>query len=268
MPAQSLAQGNRFLALTRQAYWYRRPMRLIHVVAPLAVLALAGCGVMPVPTLTSTPTLSPSPTPTFSASPEPVAGDILFTLSATITSPVGATARVEQVVYAPVPDIDDEDAVVAQLDEECDGWRGRFTSPDYLVSAITVTDTSTGGKRWAPTGQVVVSMAGTAVYQGDYTPFQAYCASVQALVPATIRAVTPVPAGGSPDSAEGWGTITYGFGIATEAGTDVLDPRYTQISDCTVVVTPLARSLSTNAERWATSVIGQPNACELNPAGV
>ena len=249
-------------------------MRLIHVAALVSVLALAGCGTMPVPIAseTSTPAPSatvkpatPSPTPT----PAPTAsGEVLFTISATLTSPVGAVAHIEQVVYAPTAKLADANAVDAQLDEECNGWRARFDDHEYLVGAITVTDRSTAGKKWAPTGQVVVTMAGTAVYQGDFTSFQSNCSSVQALVPGRIRGVTPVRASGSPDSAEGWGTFTYGFGIATEAGTDATDPRYTQLTDCKVVVSAAAKKLSANAAGWTSAAAARPGACEVNTPGV
>ncbi|MBX3100253.1 MAG: hypothetical protein KF761_11820 [Salinibacterium sp.] len=248
-------------------------MRPIHVAIVASVLALAGCGVMPVPTGSGTPTTSPSPsasvaTPSASPTATSAASDVLFTISATLTSPVGAIAHIEQVVHAPTSELSDVASVTAQLDEECDGWRARFGQPDYVVSIITTTDLSTGGKKWSPAGQVVVSMAGTAVYQGDFTPFQSYCTSVQALIPATIRGVTPVPAGGSPDSAEGWGTITYGFGIATEPGTDATDPQYTQLSDCAITVTALGKQLSAIAAKWTSSNISHPGSCEVNHPGV
>lgn len=246
-------------------------MKLLPAVALLPLLALAGCGVMPVPTGTGTPTGSPTPTFTSSPTPSPAptaTGDVLFTISATLTSPVGATAHIEQVVYAPTATLSDSAAVEAQLDEECDGWRDRFTATDYLVSEITTTDTSTGGKKWAPSGQVVVSLAGTSVFQGDFTPFQSYCSSVQALVPASIRGVTPVTAGGNPDSAQGWGSLTYGFGIATEAGTDATDPRYTQLTDCAITVSPAARAASANAASWTAAMLAHPGACEVNSPGV
>ncbi|CAN5302888.1 hypothetical protein BH09ACT5_BH09ACT5_11260 [soil metagenome] len=247
-------------------------MRLIPVAALVSVLALAGCGTMPVPLPTGTASTSPSPTaPAASPSPTPgptASGDVLFTISATLTSPVGAVAHLEQVVYAPTAELDDSDAVDAQLDEECDGWRVRFDDHEYLVGAITLTDASTGGKKWAPSGQVVVTMAGTAVYQGDFTPFQSYCSSMQALIPGSIRGVTPVLAGGSPDSAEGWGTFTYGFGIATEPGTDAADPRYPQLSGCTVTVSAAAKKLSTNAASWTSAAASRPGACEVNTPGV
>lgn len=248
-------------------------MRLIHVAAAVSLLALAGCGVMPVPTGSGTPTGSPTATLSSAPTPTPTpvstaAGEVLFTISATLTSPVGAVARIEQVVYAPTGTLADSDAVEAQLDEECDGWRARFPAHDYLVTAITTTDLSTGGKKWAPSGQVVVTMGGTSVYQGDYTAFQSFCSSVQALVPGSIRGVTPVAAGGNPDSAEGWGTFTYGFGIATEAGTDATDPRYTQLTNCTITVSPAARAASSNAAAWTTATASRPGACELNTPGV
>ena len=247
-------------------------MRPIHIPAVLAVLALTGCGVMPVPTASGTPSGTPSPSPTATAaspSPAPSAsGDILFTISATLTSPVGAVAHLEQVVYAPVSALDDDAAVGAQLDEECDGWRSLFTGPDYLVTSVTATDLSTGGKKWAPSGQAVVSMAGTSVWQGDYTTFQSYCSSVQVLVPGSIRGVTPVPAGGSPDSAAGWATLTYGFGIATEPGTDATDSRYPQLTDCAITVTAAAKALSDRAATWTSAALARPGACEVNTPGV
>lgn len=228
---------------------------------------------MPVPTLSGTPTGSPSPTVSPPATPiataAPVAdSDILFTISATLTSPVGAVARIEQVVYDPAAEPDGSRAITAQLDEECDGWRARFADPEYVVGVITTTDLSTGGKKWSPSGQVVVTMAGTAVYQGDFTSFQSYCSSVQALIPGSIHGVTPVPAEGSPDSAEGWATLTYGFGIATEPGTDATDSRYSQLSKCTVVVSPAAKALSAQAARWTSASASRPGACELNAPGV
>lgn len=247
-------------------------MRLIHVAAALSLLALAGCGVMPVPGATGTPSGTPSPSisaPTPTPTPVPsAAGEVLFTISATLTSPVGAVARVEQVVYAPTAALADSTTIEAQLDEECDGWRARFPSHDYLVSEITTTDLSTGGKKWPPSGQVVVTLAGTSVYQGDFTPFQSYCSSVQAVIPGSIRGVTPVAAGGNPDSAEGWGTITYGFGVATEPGTDATDPRYPQLSACTITVSPAARAASANAAAWTSATISRPGACEVNTPGV
>jgi hypothetical protein len=248
-------------------------MRLIPAVALLGVLALSGCGVMPVPGASGTPSSSPSPSASF-ATPTPTPtvalpqGEILFTISATLTSPVGAVARIEQAIYAPTVELDDADAIAAQLDEECDGWRARFADPQFVVGIITLDDLSTGGKKWAPSGQVVVSMAGTAVYRGDYTPFQSYCSSVQALIPGSIRGVTPVPADGSPDSAQGWGTLTYGFGIATEPGTDATDSRYPQLTDCAITVSAAAKQLSANAARWASGPIGRPGACEVNTPGV
>ena len=248
-------------------------MRPIHVAVAASVLTLVGCGVMPVPSGSGTPTLSPSPsasvatpTPTPATTPEP--SEILFTISATLTSPVGAVAHLEQVIYAPTSDLNDVDSVTAQLDQECDGWRARFGQPDYLVGMVTATDLSTGGKKWSPTGQVVVSMAGTAVYQGDYTTFQSYCSSVQVLIPGSIRGVTPVPADGSPDSAEGWATLTYGFGIDTEPGTEPTDSRYSQLSDCAIKVTALGKKLSATAAKWTSSTISRPGLCQINHPGV
>jgi hypothetical protein len=193
---------------------------------------------------------------------------VLFTISAKLTSPVGATARIEQVVYKPVAELEDLDAITAQLDDECSGWRDTIGPADFVVGVITAKDTSTGSKKWPPSGQVVVTMAGTPVYAGDWETFQSYCTSAQVRIPGEVRGVTPVPAGADADSPGGWATLTYGFGIATEAGTDAGDDRYTQLSDCRITVTAAGRAESDLVEAWLTAPQSGPGMCEVNTPGV
>ena len=250
--------------------------RTVAAVLVASALVLTACGQVPFPVPSASPSAtaipthtvsapSPSPTPT----PLPTAdGEVLFTISAKLTSPVGATARVEQVVYKPETDLDDLDAITAQLDDECTGWRDSIGPADYVVGMITAKDTSTGGKKWPPSGQVVVTMAGTPVFAGDWQSFQSFCTSAQLLVPGEVRGVTPVPADGDPDSPGGLATLTYGFGIATEAGTDATDPRYTQLSDCRITLTAAARADSDLVEKWLTTRQAGPGLCEVNTPGV
>jgi hypothetical protein len=247
---------------------------IIAAAALAAALALTACGSVrfPVPTPTATDTSSPTPSseaPTPTPTPLPTAeGDVLFTISVKLTSPVGATARVVQTVYQPVTDLDDLPEIEAQLDEECSGWRDSIGEGEYIVSSIVATDTSTGGKKWPKSGQVVVTMAGTPVFQGDYTSFQSFCTSVQVLIPGHVRGVTPLHPGSNADDAGGWATLTYGFGIATEAGTDATDHRYTQLSECTITLSPFARSESSLADAWPTDPQSSAGLCEVNTPGV
>jgi len=238
--------------------------------AIVTCLALAGCGVMGLPTgstptptatpsRTASPSPTPSPTPTAIITPAPeVDGDVLFTIKAKLTSPTGATATITQTVFAPFDDLDDESAVEDQLDEECSGWRDTIGDDAWLVSEITANDTSTGGRTWSSGSQFVVTMAGAPVFQGDYSPFQAYCVSAQGHVPGVMRAVSPLDPDIAPDSPGGWATFAYGFGTADEVN---------RISACTITVTALARAQSTLAKAWP-SIRQDPGFCEINTLGL
>lgn len=238
--------------------------------AIVTALALGGCGTMTLPggatptptasaTATATATPSPTPSPSASSTPAPgVDGEVLFTIKAKLTSPTGATATITQTVFAPFDDLDDESAVEDQLDEECSGWRDTIGDDAWLVSEITANDTSTGGRTWSNGSQFVVTMAGAPVFQGDYSPFQAYCVSAQGHVPSVMRAVSPLDPDIAPDSPGGWATFAYGFGTADEVN---------RISACTITVSALARAESTLAKAWP-SIRQNPGFCEINTLGL
>jgi hypothetical protein len=238
-------------------------------------LTLTACGQVPMPTPTPTLTESATPTatPTATVKPSPTPlpsadSEVLFTISAKLTSPVGATATIVQTVYRPVTELDDLTAIERQLDEECSGWRTSIGEGEYVVSSIEAKDTSTGGKKWPNSGQVVVTMAGSPVFQGEFETFQSFCTSVQVLVPGEVRGVTPIHPGVGADEPGGWATLTYGFGIPTEAGTDATDKRYTQLSGCTITLSAFAKSESTHAGDWTTDRQSAPGLCEVNTPGV
>jgi len=232
----------------------------------LAASALSGCGPTPGPATTSgAPTPGASATAGSSATPSPtptVDPNVLFSITAEVTAPNGAVATVVQSVSRPVASLPDQSDVEAQLDAECDGWRTEIGTGSYLVSRIVSTVES---GTW-PGDLVVVSMNGWPVFSGDYSPFQAYCASAQVVVPGTARAVSPVPAGGAADDPGGWGTINYGLGLAYEAGhPDTAQPGDTVISECTISVTAAGLAESTRAASWATTPQDYPDfGCMVN----
>ena len=229
-------------------------------VALLTALALAGC-TTPASTISGDGTPSGS---TDSATPTPEATDtgpsldpdVLFTITVTATAPNGAVADLSQVVYKPVPSTDMQAVDEAGLDGECDGWRAEFPSAEFVVSLIDVTDRSPAGASW--NGSVAVaSMNGWPHFSGEVSSFQAYCASYQVNLGAS-RAVTPVAAGTAADTSGGWAKIAYGFGIATEAGTDVPGPDDTLLSDCHIELSQYAIDNSAIAASWATQVQEYP----------
>lgn len=230
-------------------------MRITHLplaltLAIVTVAAIAGCsGDLPggetgAPTDSASESASPAPT----ADDEPVVGpNILFTISVTSTAPNGAVAHLTQTVYKPVTATTQQSTDEAALDGECEGWRSEFPSAEYLVSLIEVTDESAAGVSWdrAP---AVVSMNGWPAYSGAVSTFQSYCASYQVNI-GSSRAVSPVEAGSGADGVHGWARVAYGFGIATNAGSDVPGPDDATLSNCQITLSPAAEA-SAIASTW------------------
>jgi hypothetical protein len=228
----------------------------------LLTLALSACGggagaaSTASPTVTAAPPASATATPSTTAPPTattvPVDPSILFTISATVTAGDGGVAHMVQTVYRPAatPPAGTE----GLLDTECDGWRAQFPSAAYVRS--TYVATTVGAGSWTG-GRIGLSMNGWPVYTGDYSTFQAYCATVLAHIPGTVESVTPVPAGGSPDAADGWATLFYGFGIPD-------DDSPTVLSDC--VITLGADALASPiAATWPTKPQVYPGStCDVN----
>jgi hypothetical protein len=241
-------------------------------VALLSTLALAACGgggpiastvhptVKPVAGSTASPTTTATP-PT--ATVAPVDPDILFTISATVTLGTGEVGHVVQTVYKPVSALPDQSAVESLLDQECDGWRTRFPSAQYVHSTIKAT--TDGSAAWTD-HWIGLSMNGWPVYTGDYGTFMAYCATVRVLFPGTIDGYTPVPAGGSPDAADGWATLFYGFGVANEPEHPVTpQPGDTVLSDCVIALGAEALATSAIAPAWPTTPQVYPGfTCDVN----
>lgn len=229
--------------------------------AILAAIALAGCspgdptagqtGSRPVSTATeSTPTSVPN-------GDGPVADpDVLFSIFVTATSPSGAVADLVQTVYRPVAATTQQSADEAALDGECDGWRSEYAAAEYVVGLIDITDRSPAGSSW-DRSVAVVSMNGWPVFSGEVDTFQSYCASYQVNL-GSSRGVTPIAAGAGADGTHGWAHIEYGFGIATEAGTDVPGPNDTVLSDCVIILGAEAQA-SAIASTWVSG--GDPLGC-------
>ncbi|CAN5280887.1 hypothetical protein BH11ACT5_BH11ACT5_09760 [soil metagenome] len=232
---------------------------LVLAVVLLGALSACGGGGGPAassasPSATHTPTASATPHPTASATPTATAvavdPSILFTISSTVTAADGGVAHIVQTVYRPVatPPAGTE----GRLDTDCDGWRAKFPSPAYVRSTYVAT---TDGP-WTG-GRIGLSMNGWPVYTGDFSTFQAYCATVLAHIPGTVEAVTPVPAGGSSDAADGWATLFYGFGIPD-------DDSPTALSDCVITLGTDALA-SAIAATWPTKPQVYPGStCDVN----
>ena len=203
---------------------------------------------------------SESPASTADETPLPDEGDgetpidpnVLFTITVTATAPNGAIADLVQTVYQPVTATAQQSADEAALDSECEGWRSDYPAAEYVVSLIDISDRSPAGASW-DRSVAVVSMNGWPVFSGEVDTFQAYCASDQVNL-GSSRGVTPVTAGSGADGPHGWAHIQYGFGIATEAGSDTPRPEDTGLSNCQITLGAAAQA-STIASTW----VGYPD---------
>jgi hypothetical protein len=199
----------------------------------VAALALSGCA--PHPSASAGPShtnkAAASPTPSATPTLSPLPADVLFQISVVATAPDGASARLVEIVHAPVAATNTQAADETLLDNECDSWRNAFSTTKFLVGNVTTTVTS---GTWNSDNVIASDMAGYPVWTGDQRPFQAYCASALPSIPGSTRAVSPV-GGDDADTDGGWGIYRYGFAIPTDpsagdspAATDVV------LSACTI----------------------------------
>jgi hypothetical protein len=221
-----------------------------------AALLLAACApVASKPTSSAKPstsaTAAPSATPSESAAALP--GDVLFKITATVTSADGTVASVTEIVHQPVDQTDHQAGDTAQLDNECDGWRQAFSNTQFLVADVTTS--VTGGGSWSDGDRIAVDMGGYPVWTGDQDPYQALCATAVAHVPGIAHAVSPV-AGGKADGDGGWAVFRYGFSTADAApasgSTASAAPSAgaMQFSKCRIQMGPASKS-SIFASAWS-----------------
>lgn len=228
----------------------RTPISLLLVLCMVPLTACVPPG--------SGPSASPDPgqeTPSPSAtSPSPTQSaldpDILFRISVTAHDPNGAVADLVQTVYKPQSTTSNMAADLAELDNQCTGWQSAYPNPQYVETEIDVTDQSPDGASWGSGPVAIVSMDGAPVFSGNFTTFQAYCASVGVMLGNT-HGITPV-ASGNPDAIRGWAQVLYGFGVATDPQFDLTTVGpYVTFTDCQIELSQFAIDNSAVAASWA-----------------
>jgi hypothetical protein len=234
-------------------------------VVALAVLTLAGCSLLPTavpptastPSSDTTPSDAPSQEPTPTEAPVDVDPNVLFTITATSTSPEGAVAYLTQIVYKPTKSVDG--GYIDQLDEECDGWKVGYPKPSFISTDVTAVDASPAGTTWKY-DPAEVDLTGYAVFKGDFNTFQAYCATVSIKAGGEATGVSPLVGGKKPDQKGGWAHMAYGFGIAYDPALSYKQAlkKNPHLSDCTIVLSDEAIATSTIAAGWATQTHAEP----------
>ena len=235
-------------------------------------LAVAGCA--PVVTApTSSPAAESTSQPSAAATPTPsVDPDILFTITATATATGsnGAIVDLVETVYAPTPMTGRQATDTASLTSQCSGWQKQYPSPVFLVATSTAT-LRTGSPAWpAKVTPIAVSIDGLAptAWSGDYSPFEAECASPLVKVPGQIRGVEVLPANAAADSSKGWAKSRYGFGAAVDGPEDQIPKKdRITINNC-AITTGAAAAADPIASKWSTAIANQSFANEACFVGV
>ena len=241
------------------------------VTAFLLISGLSGCAPTPPnaaptagsganPSAASTPTAAatatPTPTPTAAAIPA-LPANALFAISGTVTAANGATADLYQVVYKPIP-VDAADT--ALLNKQCNfsgspKWQTQFPANIvYLTTTITAT-LRPGSPAFKKSDNVLFGFAwGDTAFSGDYSGFEAACASGFVGLPGTVHGVAPVAASDPAHSTYGWASKGADYGFAG-GGNDPGAPDSggtALVKNCSVQLSPAAIAASAKIAAWAT----------------
>jgi len=252
-------------------------------VALLALAALSGCAPStstagptatpgasavsspaPTATVTSTPTPTPTPTP---AGPPALPANALLAISATVTTASGGSAKLYEVVYAPIPA---DAADTALLDKQCNfsgspKWETQVpANPDYVTTTMTATLTP-GSPAITKKDHVNFDLGwGDSAYSGSYSGFEASCSPGYIDIPGTIHGVMVVPSANPAHGTYGWATADarYGFfGGGNDPGPDSSGTAV--VADCVVQVSAAASAASAKIAAWATQPYTKENACDF-----
>ena len=223
-------------------------------VTVLLIAGLTACSPSPDPATldkplnSSVPNTGVPPTPIVDDEP-PIDPNVMFTISATVTSPAGAVADIVQLVYRPVAR-DADSALLTAPESGCGDWQSVIPDPEYVVTVATATDRSPAGVSWPEFGVAFIGLSGRPIFTGPHQLWGVAC--TDAIIPiGTVRGITAVSAGPA-DTGYGWANVSYGIstgGSADEyAGWD--DDN---ITDCTITLSQWAIDNSAKAASWATA---------------
>ena len=231
----------------------------------LLITGLTACSTPPDPATLdkpiddSAPNTSVSPTPIVDDEP-PIDPNVMFTISATLTSPAGAIADIVQIVYRPVA-ADPDAALLIDPENGCGDWESVIPDPEYVVTVATATDRSPAGISWPDFGVGFIGLSGRPIFTGPHQLWGVPC--TDAIIPiGTVRGITAVSSGPA-DTGYGWANVSYGIstgGAADEyAGWD--DDN---ITDCVISLSQWAIDHSAKAASWATQTQPYPGViCEF-----
>ena len=250
----------------------RRPFRSITtgglsvLAAAIVVVVATGCApavvAVPQPTGVATAPAIVAPTPTVTSTPAPtVDPDILFTVTATVTSPGknGAVANLVQTVYAPRPATSVTTSDLARIKTQCDGLITTSANPTYLKTTVTST-LADDSSPWPSDDSVGVVEGGGngSAWGGSFTPFETACAGPIITIPGEADGIAPIPSVKSASQPTGWTVGQYGFAYFYDADSfsDITKSERYKFSNCAIHLGPVAAQNPT-AAKWPSEVAHQ-----------
>jgi hypothetical protein len=210
----------------------------------LAVVLLVGATLTAcTPEAPEVPLPTPSDEPSSSATPE-VASDLLFTITATVTAPSGASLALQQQVFTPV----DFAQLPAELQSAytADCLENPVALPDYIFvrAEVDATDSSPAGLAW-PAGfdtgydLALVRLGDLSKFTGAVSSSQMPCATPR-VHPGHSEGAVAVIRTASPTDVGGWARLVYGFSSGWDVPIDEVADKIPVYSDCTITMGPAA----------------------------
>jgi hypothetical protein len=223
------------------------------------------------PTAAATATATATPTP---SGPAPLPANALFRISATVTAPGGASAKLVQTVFMPAAITA---AQRAQMNTGCAGesdadatgapWLNNYHTAWILSSTMTAT-LNPGSPAWNNTANgVLADFVGFGYFSGAYAGFEADCAPGFITIPGTQQAISPIQGTNPSGQPYGWAGEfgSYGFyGGGNDPGGPDMGGNAV-VSHCLVQLSATAAANAT-AAAWVTHVPKLIDGCDYDGA--
>ncbi len=234
-------------------------------VAVLVIAGLTACSTpsdpasLDAPLDDSVPNTSVTPTPIVDDEP-PIDPNVMFTISATVTSPAGAVADIVQIVYRPVAQ-DADSALLTDPESGCGDWPSVIPNPAYVVTVATATDRSPAGVSWPDFGVAFIGLSGRPIFTGPHQLWGVPC--TDAIIPiGTVRGIAAVSSGPA-DTGYGWANVSYGI-TTGGSGQEYEGWDDENITNCKITLSQWAIDNSAKAASWATKAQLYPGVfCEF-----
>jgi hypothetical protein len=201
------------------------------------------------PTASATPVVIP-------AQPTDLPDDVLFVITATETSPQGATASMVETVYKPIAASAISAKRLAALHKECDPWTDWMPHAAFVPVTISITDTSPAGASW--TDPVAAAGPGSWVaFFGHASGGQSMCAGRDVGV-GESSAIKIISRSKNADDEYGWARDEYGFYASPQSGSNFPAAVDRELTSCSIALSAYAVQTSDLVQLWPSTPQAEP----------